>query len=125
MLFEDFLFVALVAILFNGVELLWPSWNSDQQNFSLFCSCCYYKASFGLKRPKVWEEMSKIDFKDGGCGGYLGFSIGSFSYVVSTRHPNAQVSIQLDYRGDVQNMNSQHFSHINVYGPYKCMGKQI
>ena len=30
--------------------------------------------------------------------------------------PNAhhQVSIQLDYRGDVQNMNSQHFSHINV-----------
>ena len=22
-------------------------------------------------------------------------------------------------------MNSQHFSHINVYGPYKCMGKQI
>ena len=30
------------------------------------------------------------------------------------------VSIQLDYR-DVQNMNSQHFSHINVYGPFKCM----
>ena len=24
-------------------------------------------------------------------------------------------SIQLDYRGDIQNMNS--FSHINVYGP--------
>ena len=28
--FEDFLFVALAAILFNGVEPLWPSWNSDQ-----------------------------------------------------------------------------------------------
>ena len=27
--------------------------------------------------------MSKIDFQDGGCGGLLGFSIGSFSYFVS------------------------------------------
>ena len=36
---------------------------------------------------------------------------------MSTKRPNAhhQVSIQLDYRGDVQNMNSQYFSHINVY----------
>ena len=71
--------------------------------------------------------MSKIDFQDGGCGGHLGFSIGSFSYFVSHKHPNAhhQVLIQLDYRGDVQNMISQHFSHINVQGPYKCIGKQI
>ena len=58
--------------------------------------------------------MSKIDFQDGDCGGHLGFSIGSFSYFVSHKCPNAhhQVSIQMDYRGDVQNMNSQHFSHI-------------
>ena len=62
--------------------------------------------------------MLKIDFQDGGCGGHLGFSIGSFSYFVFHKHPNAhhQFSIQLDYR-DVQNMNSQHFSHINVQGP--------
>ena len=35
---------------------------------------------------------------------------------VFTRGPDAhhQLSIQLDYTGDVQNMNSQHFSHINV-----------
>ena len=35
---------------------------------------------------------------------------------MSTRSPDApgQVSIQLDHTGDVQNMNSQHFSHINV-----------
>ena len=67
------------------------------------------------KRPKVWEEMSKIDFKDGGWGCHLGISIGLFSYFVSTGRPNAihQVSFQLDY-GDVQNMNSQHFPHINV-----------
>ena len=68
------------------------------------------------KQPKVWEEMSKIDFQDGGCGGHCEFSIGSFGYFVSIKRPNAhhQVLIQLDYRGDVQNMNSQHFSHINV-----------
>ena len=57
--------------------------------------------------------MSKTDFKDGDCGCHLGFSIGSFSYFVSHKHPNAhhEVSIQLDYR-DVINMNSQPFSHI-------------
>ena len=61
--------------------------------------------------------MSKTDFQDGGCGGYLGFSISSFSYLVSHKRPNAhhQVSIQPYYREDVQNMNSQHFSHINVF----------
>ena len=26
--------------------------------------------------PKVWEEMSKLDFQDGGFGGHLIFSIG-------------------------------------------------
>ena len=58
--------------------------------------------------------MSKTDFQDGSCGGHLA-SISSFSYFVSHKRPNAhQVLIQLDYRGDVQNKNSQHFSHINV-----------
>ena len=122
MSFEDFLFVALANILFNEVEPLRPSWNSDQQNFSSFRPCCY-RANFGSKRLKVWEEMSKTDFQDGSCRGHLGLSMGSFSYFVSTRCRNAhhQVSIQLDYRGDVQNTNSQHSSHINVYDPYKCM----
>ena len=60
--------------------------------------------------------MSKIDFQDGGCGGHLGYSIGSFSYFVCQKRPIAlhQILIQLAYRGDVQNMNSQHFSHMNV-----------
>ena len=60
--------------------------------------------------------MSKIDFQVGGCGGHLGFSIGSFSYFVSHKRPNAhyEVLIQLDYGGDVQSMHSQHFSYINV-----------
>ena len=31
-------FLALVAILFNGAEPLWPSWIFDRHNFSLFRS---------------------------------------------------------------------------------------
>ena len=51
--------------------------------------------------------MTTIDFQDGVCGGHLGFSIVPFNYFVSHKRPNAhhQVSIQLDYRGDVQSMN--------------------
>ena len=68
--------------------------------------------------------MSKIGFQDGDCDGHLGFSIHSFGYFVSHKHPNAhhQVSIQLDYRY-VQNMNSQHFSHVMYRAHTKaCMG---
>ena len=36
MSFEDFLFLALAAILFNGVEPLQPSWISNRHNFSWF-----------------------------------------------------------------------------------------
>ena len=73
------------------------------------------QSKFRLKATKVCET-SKTDFQDGGCGGHLGLSFGSFSYFVSTKRPTAhhQASIQLDYRKDVQNMNSQYFSHINV-----------
>ena len=67
--------------------------------------------------------MSKIDFQDGGCGGHLGFSIGSFRNFVSHKHPNAhhQVSIQLE-------CPKYEFS---TFFPYKCIepiqmhGKQI
>ena len=111
--------------MFNEAEPLRPSWVFacfDPEVILLLKSKFQLKAIYGLK-----EEMSKIDFQDGDCGGILGFSIGSLSYFVSHKCPNAhhQVSIQLDYRGDVQNMNSQHFSHTNVWCPYKCIGKQI
>ena len=61
--------------------------------------------------------MSKIDFQMAAAVAILDFSIGSFSYFLSHKRANAhhQVSIQLDYRGDVQNMNSQHiFPYKNV-----------
>ena len=38
MSFEDFLFLALAAILFNAAEPLRPSWISDRHNFSSFQS---------------------------------------------------------------------------------------
>ena len=38
MLFEDFLFLALAAIFFNGAEPLRPSWISDRHSFSAFQS---------------------------------------------------------------------------------------
>ena len=67
-----FLFLALEAILFNGAELLWPSWTSHRHNVSSFRlkSFCCYRASFGSRQPKVWDEMSIIDFQDGSCGGH-------------------------------------------------------
>ena len=74
--------------------------------------------------------MLKIDFQDGGCGNYLGFSMGSVLAILCLLGAQMllikfQLSWIIVLRGDVQNMNSQHFSHINVQGPYKCMGKHI
>ena len=94
-----------------------PSWIFDGHNFSLFHSRSHPVAKEQVSaQSDLRFEMSKIDFQDGGCCGHLGFSMGSFSYFVSHKRPNAhhQVSIQLDYSGDVQTMNSQHFSHTNV-----------
>ena len=55
----------------------------------------------------------------------FGFSICLFSYFVSTKCPNAhhQVLSQWDYRGDVQNMNSQHFSPYKGIRPIQMHGE--
>ena len=74
-------FLALAAILdFRSIQFYLV--------FIQKSSCCY-RASFDSKRPKIWEGMSKNGFQDGCCGGQLGFSIGSFSYFVSTECPIA------------------------------------
>ena len=54
-----------------------PSWISDRPDLAGFDLevILLLQTKFRLK---VWKEMSKIDFQDGGCGGYLGFSIRSF-----------------------------------------------
>ena len=67
--------------------------------------------------------MLKIDLQDGGYGGRLGFLIGFLIGSVLVilcllGTPMLLIKFQLNwiivFRGDVQNMNSQHFSHINV-----------
>ena len=78
MSFEDFLFLAVAATcsmeqnhcghLGFLIDIILARF--DQEVILLL------QSKFLLKRPKVWKEMSKIDFQDGGCGGHLGFSIG-------------------------------------------------
>ena len=124
---KGFLVLALVAILFNGVEPLRPSWISDQHNFSLFQSRSHLVATEQLSAQsdqRFLKKCQKLIFKM--VAALLDF-LPAHLAILSTKQANAhhQVSSQLDYKGDVQNMNFQHCSHINVLGPYKCMGKQI
>ena len=75
--------VALAAILFNGAEsfkTILDFWLIRFYLVSIQKSSCCYTASFGSKRPKVWEE---IDFQDGGCGRHFGVSIGSILAILS------------------------------------------
>ena len=77
------------------------------------------QSKFWLKSTKGLGEMSKVDFQDGGFGGHLGFLIGlsilAIFCLLGT--PMLLIKFQLNwiivFTGDVQNMNSQHFSHIN------------
>ena len=123
------LFSALAAILFDGAEPLPPSWVFDQHNFSLFWSRSHPVATdeVSAQRDLRFEKRRwKLIFKMAAMVAILDFSIGSFSYFVSERaNAHHQVSIQLDYRGDVQNMNSQHFFPYKCIGPIQMHGKQI
>ena len=125
--FEDFLFVALVAILFNGVEPLRPSWNSDNKILARFYPVTTEQV-LAQSNQKLGKRCRKLIFKMAAVAAILDFLLAHLAILCllgALYNAHHQVSIQLDYRGDVQNMNSQHFSHINVYGPYKCIGKQI
>ena len=75
-------------------------------------------------RPKVWEEMSKIDFQDDGYGGHLGYFLLAHLAILCLQDA-LMLIIKFQFNWIIEEMNSQHFSHINVYGLYKCMGKQI
>ena len=61
---EDFLFLALVAILFNGAEPLRPSWIFDWHKFSLFRSSSHpvAKEQVSAQSDLRFEKRSKIDF---------------------------------------------------------------
>ena len=101
-----FYFSALTAILFNGAELLRPSRIFDQHNFSLFGSRTHPVATEQVSAQSdlsFEKRCRKLTFKMAAVVAILDFSISSFSYFVSHKCANAhhQVSIQLDYRGDV------------------------
>ena len=72
------------------------------------------QSKFRLKATKDLEK--RLIFKMVAVTAILDIRSAHLSYFVSTSGPNAhnQVSIQLDYTGDVQNINSQHFFHILV-----------
>ena len=66
MSFEDFVFLALVAILFNGAEPLRPSWISDGHNFSLFQSRSHPVATEQVSaqgNQRFWKRCGKLIFK--------------------------------------------------------------
>ena len=100
--------------MFNGAEPLRPSWIFDRHNFSLFRSRSHPVAKDQvLALSDIWFEKRcrKLIFKMAAVVAILFFLSAHFA---SHKRPNThQVLIQLDYR-DVQNMNSQHFSHVNV-----------
>ena len=113
-LLKIFNFSAQAAILFNGADPLQPFWIFDRHNFSLFRSRSHPVATEQVSAQsdlRFEKRCRKLTFKMAAVVAILDFSIGSFSYFVSHKCTNAhhQVSIQLDYRGDIQNMNSHHF----------------
>ena len=72
--FKIFLFVALVAILFNGVEPFRPSWNSDKQNFSSFQSRRHPFATEQISaqsHQRFGKRCQKLIFKMAAVAGIL------------------------------------------------------
>ena len=66
MSFEDFLFLALVAILFNAAEPLRPTWISDRHNFSSFQSRCHPVATeqgLAQSNQRFGKRCQKLVFK--------------------------------------------------------------
>ena len=106
---------------FSRCRLWQPSWISDLHDFSSFQSRSY---------PVVTEQVlaqinhrfgKKIDFQDGGCGGHLGFLIGSVLAIFRLLGAlmlliKFQFNWIIVFRGDVQN------NEFSTFFPYKCIG---
>ena len=106
------------------MELLQPSWNSINKILACFNPVATEQVS-AQSDQMFGKRCQKLNFKMGVVVAILDFLLAHLAilYLLGALML-VIVSVQLDYR-DVQNMNSQHFSPINIYGPYKCMGKQI
>ena len=124
--FKDFLFVALAAILFNGVELLRPSLNSEQQNLACFDLVATELVS-AQSDQKFGKRCRKLILKMAAVVAILDFLPAHLAILCLLGALMLIIKFKFNWIiEEVQNMNSQHFfPHINVYGPYKCMEKQI
>ena len=60
---KNFYFLTLAAILFNGAELLQPSWIFDQHNFSLFPSRSHPVAKEQVSDQRFKKRCPKLIFK--------------------------------------------------------------
>ena len=79
------------------------------------------QSKFRLKSTKGLGKDVKSDFQDGGCDGYLGFSIGSLLAILCLLGAlilliKFQLNWIIVFR-DVQNMNSQHFLSFKCIRP--------
>ena len=111
--------------MFNGAEPLRPSWIFDRYNFTLFRSRSHPVAKeqvLAQSDLRFEKRCRKLIFKMADVVAILVILLAHLAILCLI---SAQMLIIMDYRGDVKNMNSQHFSLVNVLGPYKCMGKQI
>ena len=118
MMFEDFLFLALVAILFNGVEPLRPSWIFNHHNFSLFRSRSHPVATEQVSAQsdqRFRKRCQKLIFKMAAVVAILNFLLVHLAILCLLSALMLIIKFRFNYyRRDVQNMNSQHFSHTNV-----------
>ena len=106
-----------------------PSWISNRHNFSFFHSRSHpviTEQVSAQRDQRFGKKCRKLIFKTAAVVAILNCLMAHLAILCLLGALMLTiVLIQLDYRGDVQNMNSLHFSHINAQGLYKCMGKQI
>ena len=120
MSFEDFLFLAQVAILFNAVEPSCPSWISDQHNFSSFGSTSHPVATEQVSaqsNQRFLKRCRKLIIKMAAVAAILDFLLTHLAILclLGTLMPSSSFDSTGLQRG-FQNMNSQHCF------PYRCIG---
>ena len=95
-----------------------PSWISDRHEFSPFRSrsCAVATEQFSAQIDKRFgKRCRKFILKMAAVAAILDFKLATLCLLDA---PMLLIEFELNwiivFRGDVQNMNSQHFTHINV-----------
>ena len=128
MLFEDFLFLALVATLFNGAELLQPSWISDQQDFSSFRSRSHPVATEQVSAQsdqRFGKRCRKWIFKMVAVAAIVDFLSAHLAILCLLSALMLIIKFQLNWIIEMSKNEFLTFFPYKCMGPYKCKGKQI